>query len=84
MEKNSIRMSNNTTDELIKYLYKESTEKESADISKALSENWNLRDEYYSLKESMQHLDSITEKPRRESVNAILEYARSTSEVEQP
>lgn len=84
MEKNSIRMSNNTTDELIKYLYKESTAEESADISNALREDWNLRDEYYSLKESMQHLDSIIEKPRRESVNAILEYARSTSEVEQP
>lgn len=76
-------MSKYTTDDLLKYLYKEYTDEESKAISDALIEDWNLRDEYNFLKESMQHLNSMIKQPRQESINAILKYAGTSAEVAQ-
>jgi hypothetical protein len=73
-----------TTDELIQYLYQESSKDQSMAIEKALQTDWELKDELEILKSSMQSLDKMVKSPRSQSVDAILNYARSTVEVEQP
>ena len=72
------------TDELIQYLYQECSEDQSMAIEKALQTDWELKDELEILKDSMQSLDKMINSPRSQSVDAILNYARSTMEVEQP
>ncbi len=72
-----------TTEDLIQYLYQETTEEETKAIEKALKSDWNLAEKYEALKASMQHLDSIVESPRPQSVMAILNYAKASAEVEQ-
>ena len=73
-----------TTEELIQYLYHETSKDQSMAIEKALQTDWELKDELEVLKDSMKSLDKMVKSPRSQSVDAILNYARSTMEVEQP
>jgi hypothetical protein len=77
-------MPKTTTEELIQYLYHETSKDQSMAIEKALQSDWELKDEFEILKDSMQSLDKMVKSPRSQSVDAILNYARSTMEVEQP
>jgi uncharacterized membrane protein len=72
-----------TTEDLIQYMYRETTEDESVAIEKAMQTDYILREKFEALKESMVQLDSIKESPRQQSVMAILNYAKSSSAVEQ-
>ena len=73
-----------TTEDLIQYLYKETSKNRLAAIEKALQSDWELREKLDVLKDSMQRLDKIVESPRPQSIDAILNYARNTEEVAQP
>ena len=64
-----------TQEDLIRYLYKETSAKRSADIKTALQTDWNLRESYEKLIKSKENLDAINFSPRKEIVNNILEYA---------
>lgn len=75
-------MTNFTPEDLLLYLYKESSLKKTAAIEKALEKDWTLREKLSVLKASMQRLDKITEIPRTEVVLNVLNYAREHS-VEQ-
>ena len=67
-----------TPEDLIRYLYNEtSTEKTSA-IDAALREDWTLREKLEVLKASTQRLDSIIESPRMEVLQRVMNYARET------
>ena len=72
-----------TTEDLIQYMYRETTEDESVAIEKAMQTDYILREKFEALKESMVQLDSIKESPRQQSVMAILNYAKFSSAVEQ-
>ncbi len=76
-------MINYTTEDLMKYLYKETTGEKSKAIENAIQSDWHLRDEYNALRESMQQLDGILESPRPQSIMAILNYAKTSAEVVQ-
>jgi hypothetical protein len=69
-------MTNFTPEDLLLYLYKESTVKQTASIEAALEKDWTLREKLTVLKASMQRLDKITESPRTEVVLNVLNYAR--------
>ena len=77
-------MPNYTTEELIQYVYQETSPEKTWAIEKALETDWNLKEKLGALKESMQQLDTIISSPREQSVTAILNYAKKTSVVEQP
>ena len=77
-------MPNYTTEELIQYVYGETTPEKSQAIEKALQNDWNLTEKLGALKESMHQLDTVISSPREQSVMAILNYAKRTSPVEQP
>ena len=77
-------MPNFTTEMLILYLYHETSKEQSMAIEKALETDWELKDQLDVLKDSMKSLDKMVKSPRPQSVEAILNYARISMEVEQP
>ncbi len=72
-------MSNFTPEDLLMYLYKETTPEQSAAIDEALKNDWTLREKLNVLRASMQRIDTIVESPRTEVVLNILNYARLVS-----
>ncbi|HEV3223433.1 MAG TPA: hypothetical protein VGZ90_11160 [Puia sp.] len=70
-----------TPEDLLRYLYKESSPELTAAIQVALAENWTLREQMEELQTSVNQLN--TEKqvvsPRREVVLRVLQYARDTA-----
>lgn len=73
-------MTNFTPEDLLLYLYKETTPEQTYAIEEALKKDWTLREKLTVLKTSMQRLDKIKETPRTEVVLNILNYAREKSE----
>jgi hypothetical protein len=69
-------MTNFTPEDLLLYLYKESSVKKTAAIEDALEKDWTLREKLTVLKASMLRLDKITTAPRTEVVLNVLNYAR--------
>jgi hypothetical protein len=67
-----------TPEDLLQYLYKETSLQESVDIEKALSEDWALREKFEVLRASINPLNSIIQAPRVEVVLQVLNYARKT------
>ena len=72
-------MNNFTPEDLLLYLYNETSEKQTAAIEAALKKDWTLREKLAVLKTSMQRLDKLTESPRTEVVLNVLNYAREKS-----
>lgn len=72
-----------TTEELIQYLYRETSADETRAIEQAIHSDWSVREKFEALKESMEQLETLTVSPRAQSVNAILNYAKRTTPVEQ-
>lgn len=75
-------MKNFTPEDLLLYLYKETSPKQTAAIEAALKKDWTLREKLAVLKTSMQRLDKITESPRTEVVLNVLNHARERSAEE--
>lgn len=69
-------MTNFTPEDLLLYLYKETSLKKSAAIKAALEKDWTLREKLNVLQASMQRLDKLTESPRTEVVLNVLNRAR--------
>ena len=67
-------------EELVRYLYNETSEQKTAMIKAALQTDWNLRDTYEKLLISHKNLNEIKFSPRTETVNKILEYASKKQE----
>lgn len=65
-----------TPEELIQYLYKETSPEKTAAIEAALQHDWTLREKLEVLSVSAECLDKITESPRMEVVLNVLNYAR--------
>ena len=75
-------MNNFTPEDLLLYLYKETTPEQAKAIKEALDKDWTLREKLSVLKASMQRLDKITEAPRTEVVLNVLNFARQNSTEE--
>lgn len=69
-----------TPEDLLLYLYNETSVEQAAAIKKALKDDWTLREKLAVLKTSMQRLNRITESPRTEIVINILNYAREKTD----
>ncbi|MDZ4807214.1 MAG: hypothetical protein SGI96_02985 [Bacteroidota bacterium] len=72
-------MTNFTPEDLLLYLYNETSVKQKAAIEAALEKDWTLREKLTVLKTSMQRLDKITVSPRTEVVLNVLNHAREHS-----
>ena len=68
-----------TPEDLLRYLYKESSPELTLAIEAALKEDWMLREKLEVLSSSVHSLDKIVVSPRQEVVNRVLSYARKTA-----
>jgi hypothetical protein len=68
-----------TPEDLLRYLYKETSLEMNAAIEAALAEDWTLREKLEVLKASAHNLDRIIESPRQEVILNIMQYARETA-----
>jgi hypothetical protein len=75
-------MTNFTPEDLLLYLYKETSTTQTAAIEAALEKDWTLREKLNVLKTSMQRLDKIMVAPRTEVVLNVINYAREHSSEE--
>ena len=71
-------MTHYTPEDLLQYLYKETSTTENIAIEQALREDWTLREKLEVLKESVKTLDGVLESPRTQVVLNVLNYARQT------
>ena len=67
-----------TPEELIHYLYRETSPARTAQIEEALLNDWTLREKLEVLQNSIQMLERPLESPRTEAVMNVLNYARET------
>lgn len=65
-----------TPENLLEYLYKETTPERHQAIEKALEEDWTLREKLGVLQAARQRLDRLIESPRTEIVLRILRQAQ--------
>ena len=68
-----------TPEDLVLYLYKESSPELTAAIEAALKEDWTLREKMQDLQASSNHLDKVVVAPRTEIITKVLNYARETA-----
>ena len=68
-----------TPEELVLYLYNETTLEKKAAIEAALETDWTLREKLDVCKAASQNLDKIIESPRTEVIIKVLAYARETA-----
>jgi hypothetical protein len=68
-----------TPEELVLYLYQETSPEQTAAIEEALKKDWTLREKLSVIKTSIQRLDKIKISPRTEVILNVLNYAREKS-----
>lgn len=64
-----------TPEDLLQYLYKETSVEATALIDEALKSDWTLREKLGVLKASAERLNTVLESPRTEVVLNVLKYA---------
>jgi hypothetical protein len=74
-------MANLTPEDLLLYLYKETSEEQTTAIESALKQDWTLREKLAVLKTSLERLDGIKRSPSTRAVLNVLNYARKKNEV---
>ena len=72
-------MANFTPEDLLLYLYKETSEKQTTAIEAALKQDWTLREKLAVLKTSLERLDGIKKSPRTRVILNVLNYASDKS-----
>ncbi len=75
-----------TPEDLLRYLYKESSPELTSAIQVALNDNWKLREQMEELQTSINQLDVEKQvlAPRMEVVLRVLQYARDTWLISSP
>ncbi len=68
-----------TPEDLLLYLYKESSPELTTAIETALKEDWTLREKMQVLQSSVEQLDKVVVAPRMEVILNVLNYARESS-----
>ena len=70
-----------TPEDLLLYLYKETSEEQTTAIESALKQDWTLREKLAVLKTSLERLDGIKKSPSTRAILNVLNYARKKIEV---
>ena len=74
-------MANLTPEDLLLYLYKETSEEQTTAIESALKQDWTLREKLAVLKTSLERLNGIKKSPSTRAILNVLNYARKKTEV---
>jgi len=62
-------------EELVRYLYNETSEQETAAIEAALQTDWNLVETFEKLLSAQQRLNEVNLSPEPQAVNKVMKYA---------
>lgn len=68
-------MHNFTQEDLLQYLYKETSLVQTAEIKAALETDWSLREEFELLNSAHNNLKALEMSPRQQTLDAIFNYA---------
>ena len=72
-------MHNFTSEDLLQYLYGETSTAKTAAIKNALQHDWSLKEKMELLKSSKSELDSLSFSPDTKSIDNILKYAEKAA-----
>lgn len=64
-----------TQEELLQYMYGETSIEKTVAIQAALQTDWSLREQYNLLVAAQQNLEKVTLAPRKQAIDFILNYA---------
>lgn len=67
-----------TPEDLVQYLYSETSPQKSAAIKAALESDWSLREQFEALVSAQTQLDSQKYSPRQEVIDSLLLHAERT------
>ncbi len=65
-----------TQEDLVQYLYNETSQEKSAILKAALETDWLLREKYEVISEAVNGLEKLALSPRKIAVDNILNYAK--------
>lgn len=66
-----------TPEDLVQYLYKETTPEQNAAIELALHNDWTLREKFEVIKKAHARLEKFKLSPRVETVLSVLKYGNT-------
>jgi hypothetical protein len=64
-----------TSEDLIQYLYKETSPEMTAAIKAAIANDWSLREKMNTIAAAQGQLDTVQFSPRQKAIDQILSYA---------
>ncbi len=64
-----------TQEELLQYMYGETSIEKTVAIKAALQTDWSLREQYNLLVAAQQNLEKVTLAPRKQAIDFIMNYA---------
>ncbi len=70
-----------TPNDVLRYLYKETSPVEKKQLEEAMLVHADLRDQYLQLTSIKEQLDQVQETPRKDTIQTILEYAKSQQTI---
>ncbi|MFN0275381.1 MAG: hypothetical protein ACKVPJ_06540 [Chitinophagales bacterium] len=71
-----------TQDNLIRFMYNETSAEEASLIEEALKADWELREIYEQMLESKNQLDKAVASPKKIVIDTILAYSKDTAPME--
>jgi hypothetical protein len=73
-------MHNFTPEDLLRYLYNETSPSQTAEIKAALDADWSLREKFEVITSARKRLEVLNLSPRQQTIDAILSYAEKAVE----
>lgn len=73
-------MHNFTLEDLLRYLYNETSPLQTAEIKAALDTDWALREKFEVISSARKRLEVLDLSPRQQTIDAILSYAEKAVE----
>ena len=68
-------MHNFTPEDLLLYLYKETSPTQTAEIKAALESDWSLREKFEVITSAQQRLEALKMSPSQNTIDKIMNYA---------
>lgn len=70
-------MYNISFEDIVQFMYKDTSVEKSIAISTALQSDWSLREKFKVLNESRELLPKVRKSPRPQTIDAIMAYAEA-------
>jgi hypothetical protein len=64
-----------TPEDLLRYVYNETSTKQTAEIKNALEKDWTLKEQYEAIVSGQNRLEALKLSPRKKTIENILNYA---------